>query len=88
MIETDKYPRLSGSSISNNGHGSRWQKESKMFLQHHPLCIECRKKGLFVKAMMVGNIFMHQGDPDLFWDHSNWQPLCMQHYNELLEREG
>lgn len=44
MIEADQYQRLSDPSISNNGYGSRWQKESKMFLQHHPLCIECRKK--------------------------------------------
>lgn len=63
-------------SASKRGYGSRWQKVSKKFLQSHPLCVECMKNGKYTKATVVDHIVPHRGDQKLFWDQSNWQPMC------------
>lgn len=41
-----------------------------------PWCIRCKEKGRLVPATVVDHIKPHRGDPDLFWDEKNWQPLC------------
>lgn len=63
-------------SAAARGYDGRWRKARKRFLAVHPLCEECRKKGLFVKATVVDHKVPHRGDPALFWDESNWQALC------------
>ena len=63
-------------SAGKRGYGSRWQRESKQFLQSHPLCVECVKLGRYTKATVVDHIVPHRGDQRLFWDQSNWQSLC------------
>ena len=42
----------------------------------HPLCAKCRENGKLTPATVVDHIIPHRGDPVLFWDRSNWQPLC------------
>lgn len=61
---------------NERGYNARWRKARKRFLAAHPLCEECKKKGLFVQATVVDHKIPHRGDPDLFWDESNWQALC------------
>ncbi len=63
-------------SASGRGYGRQWQKQSKAFLRSHPLCAECFRHGRFVSAAVVDHIKPHRGDPGLFWDKNNWQPLC------------
>ena len=63
-------------SASARGYGKAWQRESRRFLQSNPLCAECMRQGRFVKATIVDHITPHRGDTNLFWDRSNWQPLC------------
>lgn len=58
------------------GYGREWQKARKFFLKRHPWCIRCKEKGRLVPATVVDHIKPHRGDPDLFWDEKNWQPLC------------
>lgn len=58
------------------GYGKRWQKARAGYLEKHPLCAECLKKGRYVKAEVVDHIQPHRGDPVLFWNESNWQSLC------------
>ncbi len=74
-------------SAAVRGYGSRWQKARKRYLEAHPLCVECRKDGRYVKATDVDHITAHRGDPVLFWDESNWQPLCHRHHSEKTRRE-
>ena len=31
-------------SASGRGYGSRWQRESKRYLESHPLCVQCMKE--------------------------------------------
>ena len=70
-------------NASDRGYGRAWQKARKRFLETHPLCVECMKEGRYVKATDVDHIIPHRGDETLFWDRSNWQPLCHKHHSSL-----
>lgn len=58
------------------GYGFRWRIASKAFLARNPLCIECMKHRRLVAATVTDHIVPHKGDPALFWNQDNWQPLC------------
>lgn len=63
-------------SAKERGYDSRWRKASKRFLKQNPLCVNCHKDNKLVKAAVVDHIVPHRGNERLFWDESNWQPLC------------
>ena len=65
-----------GRSAASRGYGRAWQKASRQFLQAHPLCVRCMEEGKYTKATVVDHIKPHRGNPKLFWDEGNWQPLC------------
>jgi 5-methylcytosine-specific restriction enzyme A len=66
---------------NERGYTYRWQKASKVFLSTHPLCAECEKEGRVTAATLVDHIIPHKGNYQLFWDESNWQPLCASHHS-------
>lgn len=74
-------------SAGSRGYNRRWQKARKRFLQAHPLCEECMKKGVYTKATVVDHIIPHRGDPKLFWDESNWQALCKRCHDKKTGNE-
>lgn len=74
-------------SAAERGYGRAWQKARKRFLEIHPLCAECMKEGKYVKATDVDHIVPHRGDKTLFWDESNWQPLCHKHHSVKTRNE-
>ncbi|NBF13078.1 HNH endonuclease [Pseudomonas sp. Fl4BN1] len=61
---------------TQRGYGYRWQQARAGYLRKHPLCVECEKLGRVEPATDLDHITPHRGDNDLFWDRSNWQPLC------------
>ena len=63
------------------GYDAEWKKHRDQFLLENPLCVDCRKKGYVMPATVVDHIIPHKGDKDLFWNKSNWQPLCVTHHN-------
>lgn len=63
-------------SAAERGYDSRWRKARSRFLKVHPFCVICKAEGKLVKATVVDHIIPHRGDEKLFWDESNWQPLC------------
>ena len=69
-------PLYSRESATNRGYDARWRAARKRYLKRYPLCIECQRKGKFMPATVVDHVLPHRGDEDLFWDESNWQPLC------------
>ncbi len=81
-----QYDKDRGSS-SQRGYGGRWQKARATFLTSHPLCQVCEEKGLVVPALVVDHIIPHKGDQTLFWDSSNWQPLCKACHDQKTAAE-
>ena len=69
-------PLYQRASAKERGYDSRWQKARLRFLNLNPLCVRCKADGRYVKATVVDHIKPHRGDKVLFWDESNWQPLC------------
>lgn len=68
-------------SANSRGYGKEWQRASKRYLEAHPLCVECQRQGVFKQATVVDHKIPHRGDRKLFWDESNWQPLCKRHHD-------
>ncbi len=63
--------------MSDNAlYGRRWKKAARLFLLHNPLCCECSTDKRPVRANTVDHKVAHKGDLALFWDQSNWQPMC------------
>ena len=50
-------------------------------LEDNPFCVKCYEEGHITLATVVDHIVPHRGDQKLFWDRSNWQPLCEHHHN-------
>ena len=68
-------------SAASRGYNRAWQKASKQYLNAHPFCVMCEQEGFFRKATVVDHIVPHRGNEELFWDRSNWQPLCKKHHD-------
>lgn len=69
-------PLYARENASARGYDSRWKQARKAYLRQHPLCAECRRAGKLTPATVVDHIIPHRGEAQLFWDKSNWQPLC------------
>lgn len=65
---------------------TKWRKARVMFLDEHPLCVECRKEGRVSAATVVDHIQPHHGDYELFWSVDNWQALCATHHSSKTAR--
>ena len=46
-----------------------------------------KEEGKITEAIVVDHIIPHRGDVKLFWDQSNWQPLCEHHHNVKTKTE-
>ena len=77
----------SGKSASSRGYTYRWKKAAKAFLKAHPLCAECSRNGRTTPATCVDHIVPWRGDRKLFWDESNWQPLCAECHSRKTAKE-
>jgi 5-methylcytosine-specific restriction protein A len=81
--------RIDKRKTAERGYGGRWQRARLAYLTRHPLCVMCQPR--IVLATVVDHKVPHKGDVMLFWDESNWQPLCASHHNgtkQALERSG
>ena len=67
--------RMRGNA-AERGYDGKWRSARALFLKKNPLCAKCRETGKLTPATVVDHIIPHRGDPVLFWNRSNWQPLC------------
>lgn len=74
-------------SANERGYTYQWQKASKAFLAHHPLCVMCEAIGIVKAAEVVDHIKPHNGNQNLFWDKKNWQPLCKKCHDRKTATE-
>jgi 5-methylcytosine-specific restriction protein A len=77
-------------SAAERGYGARWRLARAAFLSHpeNALCVLCKRRGHLAAARVVDHIIPHRGDLRLFWNSSNWQPLCFACHNEKAGKEG
>jgi 5-methylcytosine-specific restriction protein A len=68
-------------SAAQRGYNAEWRRAREDYLRRHPFCVECKKAGRLQPARAVDHIVPHRGDPELFWDETNWQGLCITHHN-------
>lgn len=73
-------------SAAARGYGHAWRKARVGFLASHPLCLMCEQLGRITAASVVDHIKPHKGDQALFWDRSNWQPLCKPCHDGAKQR--
>jgi 5-methylcytosine-specific restriction endonuclease McrA len=85
QISSDSW--RSDKSSTKRGYGYRWQKARSAYLSKSPLCVICKKSGIFTAAVDLDHIIPHRGDMALFWDQSNWQGLCKSCHSEKTARE-
>jgi 5-methylcytosine-specific restriction protein A len=73
-------------TAAERGYDGRWRKERAGFLALNPWCITLGS-GCTLIAEVVDHIRPHRGDMTLFWDRTNWQPLCVHCHNVHKQRE-
>ena len=89
-IRNREYDERRGSA-RKRGYTHQWDKAAAAFKREHPLCRMCEQQGRVTPAFAVDHIIPHKGDMTLFWDRSNWQPLCREHHDidkQRIERGG
>ena len=87
QAQREKQRTWSAGTSAQRGYGYRWRQARQAFLRQHPFCIECEKRGIIKPATDVDHIKPHKGDMALFWDQSNWQPLCHTCHSKKTARE-
>ena len=75
-------------SSHDRGYNTKWQRVRLSYLKAHPLCVQCQAEDVVEPATEVDHIIPHKGNKKLFWDNSNWQPLCKRHHSEKTSTEG
>ena len=65
----------------------RWRRASAAFLRRNKWCADCGSLGVHELATDVDHVEPHKGDRALFWDRSNWQPLCHRCHSRKTARE-
>ncbi|MFO1104594.1 MAG: HNH endonuclease [Amaricoccus sp.] len=70
-------------SSSARGYTSIWESARARFLSMHGACSH---PGCRANATVVDHRVPHRGDPSLFWDPENWQPLCAHHHNSAKQK--
>lgn len=59
-------------------YGPKWKRARVEFIAENPLCCDPDQLhvGRLEPTYQVDHIKAHKGDPKLFWNRRNWQPLC------------
>lgn len=75
-------PKDTRDNAYRRGYDQHWRKAREVFLLSHPICNHCGRL-----ANVVDHIIPHKGNKKLFWDKSNWQPLCTECHNRKTASE-
>lgn len=71
-------------SARQRGYTREWEVARAAFLKFYPTCAH---PGCNAPAEVVDHVTPHRGNRALFWDRSNWQPLCAHHHNGHKQRQ-
>ena len=64
----------------------QWREGRRNFLTEHPLCYLCLEAKRYVPSQVVDHHIPHKGDPELFFDVSNWRAMCKRCHDSLKAR--
>lgn len=80
----DKRP-----TAAQRGYGSEWRRRSKAYLLRNPIAVDIfgEHAGVIYPAEVVDHKIPHRGDPELFWDESNWQGLTKADHDRKTATE-
>lgn len=87
-------------SSAERGYGAKWQRARAAWIQMHPLCVDCERRGAITAAAVVDHIVPHRlnealesgnagrikAAQALFWDRKNWQSLCKPCHDSHKQR--
>ena len=76
-----------GVGARTRGEGATARGYNYKFLSDNPLCCYCERTGRTTAANVVDHIIPHRGDQSLFWNESNWQPLCKPCHDSTKAKE-
>jgi 5-methylcytosine-specific restriction protein A len=79
--------RHDGMTAPERGYDWKWRRAREVYLREHPLCRRCEGENLVTPATVVDHIQPHRGDMTLFWQESNWQPMCKPCHDAKTARE-
>ena len=82
-----KQLKQSRISSTKRGYNYRWQKARITWLKSNPLCRDHSARGFVKAAEVIDHIIPHGGDQVLFWDKTNWQPLCKSCHDRKTAKE-
>ena len=68
-------------SARARGYNREWDIARREYLSQRPYCRMCGKA-----ANLVDHVIPHKGDKRLFWDRTNWQPLCKRCHDRHKQR--
>jgi 5-methylcytosine-specific restriction endonuclease McrA len=79
QLRKQRADRKRGSAAAR-GYGADWRaaRAAVLALPENKLC---HWPGCTAPATHLDHKVPHKGDTALFWDRSNWQPLCEHHHN-------
>lgn len=64
-------------------YDTRWERERAAYLATHPTCRHCGIR----PATVVHHIIPHRRDWNLFWNRSNWMPVCQPCHDGPIQRQ-
>lgn len=82
-------PAMHAEERGGAAYNNRWRKARITWLsrEENAYCAMCRADGRGETiATVVDHIRPHRNDSALFWDRSNWQPLCDTHHSAAKQR--
>lgn len=69
-------------SARERGYDAKWDRERAAYLTFHSTCLHCHMR----PATIVHHIIAHRGDRSLFWNRSNWMPVCQPCHDGPIQR--
>lgn len=85
LANADYRTRSDRPDYRERGYDARWDREKKKFLKRNPICAV---EGCGQPAYAVDHWRPHRGDRRLFWDRTNWVPMCQTHHNQKSAAEN
>ena len=87
VVSAETSPHRGADGRSPLYASTAWRKARAGYLARHPLCRYCLAEGKTEPAAVVDHITPHRGDKGLFWDSTNWQPLCKRCHDSTKAKE-